>query len=71
MRRVFELLQGLTSSNFVKNLSTKNLCRRTKMKKLIILISLMGILGIFSLAQAQVDNLTILHLNDTHSHILP
>jgi 5'-nucleotidase len=71
MRREFELLQGLTSSNFVKNLSTKNLCGRTKMKKLIILISLIGILGIFSLAQAQVDTLTILHLNDTHSHILP
>jgi len=41
------------------------------MKKLIILIGLMGILGIFSVAQAQVDTLTVLHLNDTQSHILP
>jgi len=41
------------------------------MKKLILLVGIIGILGIFSLAQAQVDTLTILHLNDTHSHLLP
>ena len=41
------------------------------MKKLIVLIGIIGILGIYPLAQAQVDTLTILHLNDTHSHLLP
>jgi len=41
------------------------------MKKLVMLIWMISILGIFSLAQAQVDTLTILHLNDTHSHLLP
>ncbi len=41
------------------------------MKKLIVLIGIIGILGMFSFAQAQVDTLTILHLNDTHSHLLP
>lgn len=41
------------------------------MKKLTVLIGLIGILGLFSLAQAQVDTLTILHVNDTHSHLLP
>lgn len=41
------------------------------MKRLIVLVGIIGILGIFSLAQAQVDTLTILHLNDTHSHLLP
>ncbi len=41
------------------------------MKKLIVLIGIIGILGMFTFAQAQVDTLTILHLNDTHSHLLP
>jgi 5'-nucleotidase/UDP-sugar diphosphatase len=41
------------------------------MKKFIIFIGIVGILGLFSFAQAQVDTLTILHLNDTHSHLLP
>lgn len=41
------------------------------MKKLIVLIGIIGILGICPLSQAQVDTLTILHLNDTHSHLLP
>ena len=41
------------------------------MKKLIALVVIAGILGSFSLAQAQVDTLTILHMNDTHSHLLP
>jgi 5'-nucleotidase/UDP-sugar diphosphatase len=41
------------------------------MKKLKVLIGLIWILGLFSLAQAQVDTLTILHVNDTHSHLLP
>ena len=41
------------------------------MKKLIVLIGIIGILGIYPLAQAQVDTLTILHMNDTHSHLLP
>ncbi len=41
------------------------------MKRLIVLIGLIGILSIYPLAQAQVDTLTILHLNDTHSHLLP
>lgn len=41
------------------------------MKRLIILTGIMGVLAMFSVAQAQVDTLTILHLNDTHSHILP
>jgi len=45
--------------------------RRRKMKKLMILVGIVGILGAFSLAQAQVDTLTILHVNDTHSHLLP
>jgi 5'-nucleotidase/UDP-sugar diphosphatase len=41
------------------------------MKKLIALVGIIGILGLFTFVQAQVDTLTILHLNDTHSHILP
>jgi len=41
------------------------------MKKLIVLIGIIGILGMFSFAQAQLDTLTVLHLNDTHSHLLP
>jgi 5'-nucleotidase/UDP-sugar diphosphatase len=41
------------------------------MKKLVILVAVIGILSAFSLVQAQVDTLTILHLNDTHSHLLP
>jgi 5'-nucleotidase / UDP-sugar diphosphatase len=41
------------------------------MKKLIVLVGMIGILGIFSLASAQVDTFTVLHLNDTHSHLLP
>jgi 5'-nucleotidase/UDP-sugar diphosphatase len=41
------------------------------MKKLKVLISLMMILGLFSVTQAQIDTLTILHVNDTHSHLLP
>ena len=40
------------------------------MKKLIFVAGMLGILGMFSLAFAQVDTLTILHLNDTHSHLL-
>ena len=41
------------------------------MKKLKVIIGLIGFLGLFSPAQAQVDTLTILHVNDTHSHLLP
>jgi 5'-nucleotidase len=41
------------------------------MKKLIVLIGIIAILGLFTFTQAQVDTLTILHLNDTHSHLLP
>ena len=41
------------------------------MKKLMTLIVMLGVLGASSLARAQVDSLTILHLNDTHSHLLP
>jgi len=41
------------------------------MKKLMVIVAIIGILGTFSLAHAQVDTLTILHLNDTHSHLLP
>ncbi len=41
------------------------------MKKLMVLVSIIGIWGWFSLAQAQLDTLTILHVNDTHSHLLP
>ncbi len=66
----------VNAKNSISSVSTKkavnsNFHRSIKMKKSIILVSLLGILGIFSLAQAQVDTLTILHLNDTHSHILP
>ena len=41
------------------------------MKKLIVFVSIIGILGTFSLTQAQIDTLAILHVNDTHSHLLP
>ena len=34
-------------------------------------IGIFAIMGMFSLAGAAVDTLTILHLNDTHSHLLP
>ena len=71
MRRMLQLLQGLASSTFVKKMSITNLHRRKRMKKLIVLAGLMGILAMFSFAQAQIDTLTILHLNDTHSHLLP
>ena len=32
---------------------------------------LLALIAVFSMAQAQVDTLTILHINDTHSHLLP
>lgn len=41
------------------------------MKRLIVIVGIVGILGSLSVAQAQVDTLTILHINDTHSHLLP
>lgn len=41
------------------------------MKKALLLLGIAGILGLLSLAQAQADTLTILHVNDTHSHLLP
>lgn len=71
MRITLELIQDMASFNFSKKFSTETPFRRRKMKKLIILAGLMGVLAMFSVAQAQVDTLTILHLNDTHSHILP
>jgi 5'-nucleotidase/UDP-sugar diphosphatase len=40
------------------------------MKKLMI-IGIAAIVATFSLANAQTDTLTILHVNDTHSHLLP
>ena len=36
-----------------------------------LIVGIIGILGSFSMTQAQVDTLTILHVNDTHSHLLP
>jgi 5'-nucleotidase/UDP-sugar diphosphatase len=42
-----------------------------KMKKTAITIGIVAALLGFSLAQAQPDTLTILHINDTHSHLLP
>ncbi len=39
------------------------------MKRLFVVV--VAIVAIFGIAQAQVDTLTILHLNDTHSHLLP
>jgi 5'-nucleotidase len=41
------------------------------MKRSILIILIFAILGMFSSAGAEVDTLTILHLNDTHSHLLP
>ncbi|NIM99356.1 MAG: T9SS type A sorting domain-containing protein [candidate division Zixibacteria bacterium] len=41
------------------------------MKRLLVIVCVIGVLGTFSLAQAELDTLTILHLNDTHSHLLP
>ncbi|MGB7062123.1 MAG: 5'-nucleotidase C-terminal domain-containing protein [Candidatus Zixiibacteriota bacterium] len=41
------------------------------MKKLIVLVGIVGFLGACSPVEAQVDTLTILHVNDTHSHLLP
>ena len=41
------------------------------MKKLMVLIGTAVILGTFSLAEGQIDTVTLLHLNDTHSHLLP
>ncbi len=40
------------------------------MKKLMTLIGIVATISGFSLAQAQTDTLTILHTNDTHSHLL-
>jgi 5'-nucleotidase / UDP-sugar diphosphatase len=39
------------------------------MKRL--LLALVAVVAMFAVAQAQVDTLTILHINDTHSHLLP
>jgi 5'-nucleotidase/UDP-sugar diphosphatase len=41
------------------------------MKRLILTIGIFAIIAMFSSAGATVDTLTILHLNDTHSHLLP
>ncbi len=41
------------------------------MKRLIMTIGIFAIMGTFTSAGAEVDTLTILHLNDTHSHLLP
>jgi len=41
------------------------------MKRYSIFLVLLGVCAAFSIAQAQVDTLTILHINDTHSHLLP
>jgi 5'-nucleotidase/UDP-sugar diphosphatase len=40
------------------------------MKKLIMIIGIAVVVATFSLAIAQTDTLTILHVNDTHSHLL-
>ncbi len=40
------------------------------MKRLRLVFVIAAILGMFSLALGQVDTLTILHVNDTHSHLL-
>jgi 5'-nucleotidase / UDP-sugar diphosphatase len=40
------------------------------MKKVTILMCVMATLCLVSLTQAQVDTLTILHVNDTHSHLM-
>jgi 5'-nucleotidase/UDP-sugar diphosphatase len=42
-----------------------------KMKRLMTIIGIVAAVSMYSLAQAQIDTLTILHLNDTHSHLLP
>jgi 5'-nucleotidase/UDP-sugar diphosphatase len=42
-----------------------------KMKRTVTIIGIVAMLFGFSLAQAQPDTLTILHINDTHSHLLP
>jgi 2',3'-cyclic-nucleotide 2'-phosphodiesterase (5'-nucleotidase family) len=39
------------------------------MKHCKLLVTLIAIFAVWSLAQAQVDTLTILHLSDTHSHL--
>ena len=41
------------------------------MKRTVTIIGIVAIVFGFSLAQAQPDTLTILHINDTHSHLLP
>jgi 5'-nucleotidase len=43
----------------------------SKMKKLLFWACLAAFLFLYPLAYAQVDTLTILHVNDTHSHLLP
>ncbi len=41
------------------------------MKRTVTIIGIVATLFGFSVAQAQPDTLTILHINDTHSHLLP
>ena len=41
------------------------------MKPWKLFVTVVAIVAAFSIAQAQVDTLTILHLADTHSHLLP
>ena len=72
MTKVSKLLSEFVKRTLLGRLSNKEKSwRDTKMKRSIAILGIVWVLGMFSLAQAQVDTLTILHVNDTHSHILP